>query len=77
MVAGLRVVFTPNPASLVLYSYAVPPRGTRGTVTSIPTAGGMRTFLPGPGVGLVYVRWDHDDSICGVSAHDLKLEPDD
>jgi len=68
-------VFIPNPASLTLYSHGAP--GTRGTVTSIPTADGMRTFLLGPGGGLVYVRWDHDFSICGVSAYDLKLEPDD
>ena len=33
MVAGLRVVFTTNPASLMLYGYAVPPNGTRGSVT--------------------------------------------
>jgi hypothetical protein len=77
MVAGLRVVFRPNPVSRVLYGSAVPASGTRGSVTSIPTAGGIRTWIHGPGGGLVYVRWDHDGSVCGVSPHDLKLEPDD
>jgi hypothetical protein len=33
MVRGLRVVFSPNPVSRMLYSYPVPEPGTRGTVT--------------------------------------------
>ena len=37
MVRGLRVVFSPNPVSRVLYSYRVPEPGTRGTVTAART----------------------------------------
>ncbi len=48
MVQGLRVVFSPNPASRALYSYCVPDAGARGTVTAAWTAGGLRTYLVGP-----------------------------
>ena len=75
MVKGLRVVFTPNPVSLAIYSYAVPESGTHGTVTAVHTAGGLRTYMEGPRSGLVFVRWDSDGSVCGVSLRDLKLEP--
>jgi hypothetical protein len=75
MVRGLRVVFGPNPVSRALYSYAVPASGTRGTVTAVHTAGGLRTYMDGPGGGLVYVEWDSDGSVCGVSMRDLTLEP--
>jgi hypothetical protein len=75
MVRGLRVVFSPNPVSRALYSYRVPVTGARGTVTAVRTAGGVRTYLDGPGGGLVYVRWDPDGLVCGVSMRDLKLEP--
>ncbi len=75
MVRGLRVVFSPNPASLALYSYRVPERGAHGTVTAVRTAGGVRTYLDGPGGGLVYVRWDGHGLVCGISMRDLKLEP--
>jgi hypothetical protein len=75
MVQGLRVVFTPNPSSRVPYSYAVPEPGTRGTVTAVRAAGGLRTYLAGPGGGLVYVEWDADGLVCCVSMRDLTLEP--
>ncbi len=75
MVRGLRVVFSPNPVSRALYSYRVPVAGARGTVTAARTAGGVRTYIGGPGGGLVYVRWDPDGLVCGVSMRDLKLEP--
>ena len=75
MVRGLRVVFSPNPVSRVLYSYRVPEPGARGTITAARTAGGVRTFVDGPGGGLVYVEWDGDGLVCGVSMRDLKLEP--
>jgi hypothetical protein len=77
MLKGLRVVFSPNPVSRVLYSYSVPEPGTRGTVTAVPSAGSVRTYIPGPGVGLVYVEWDVDALVCAVSPRDLKLEPDE
>jgi hypothetical protein len=75
MVRGLRVVFSPDPVSRALYSYRVPEPGTRGTVAAAWTAGGLRTYLAGPGGGLVYVQWDGDGLVCGVSMRDLKLEP--
>ena len=75
MVKGLRVVFAPNPVSRVLYSYPVPEPGTRGTVTEARVGGSLRTLVAGPGGGLVYVEWDGDGLVCGVSMRDLKLEP--
>ena len=75
MVKGLRVVFSPNPASRALYSYRVPDTGAHGTVTAAWTSEGLRTYLAGPGGGLVYVRWDGGGLVCGVSMGDLKLEP--
>jgi hypothetical protein len=67
---GTRVRFVANPASLMLYTR--PPRiGSTGLVTSVPLGGGRRsTYMPGPGGGLVYVRWD-DGSTMGVSSNDL------
>lgn len=75
MVRGLRVVFSPNPVSLALYSHRVPEAGARGSVTAAHTAGGLRTYLDGPGGGLVFVEWDRDGLVCAVSMRDLKLEP--
>jgi hypothetical protein len=75
MVKGLRVVFSPNPASGALYSYRVPEVGARGTVTAVRTAGSIRTYIAGAGAGLVYVEWDGDGLVCAVSLRDLKLEP--
>ena len=76
MVRGLRVVFSPDPASRDAYSYRVPEPGTRGTITSVRLGGGLRTYVDGPGGGLVYVEWD-GGLVCGISMRDLKLEPDD
>ena len=67
MVRGLRVVFSPNPASCMLYSYRVPEAGARGTITAVRAAGGIRTFIPGAGAGLVYVEWDGAGLVCAVS----------
>jgi len=75
MVRGLRVVFSPNPASRMLYSYRIPETGARGTITAVQTAGAIRTYIPGPGAGLVYGEWDGDGLVCAVSVRDLKLEP--
>ncbi len=44
-------------------------------MTAVRTAGGLRTDLAGPGGGLVYVRWDGDGLVCGVSMRDLKIDP--
>ena len=49
MVRGLRVMFSPNPATRALYSYRVPVAGACGTVTAVRTAGGVRTYLDGVG----------------------------
>jgi len=75
MVKGLRVMFSPNPASGMLYTYRVPETGARGTITAVRTAGSVRTYIPGPGAGLVYVEWDGDGLVCAVSLRYLKLEP--
>lgn len=77
MVKGLRVVFSPNPASGTTYQYRVPESGARGTITAVRTGGGVRTYIPGPGAGLVYVEWDGDGLVCAISLRDLKLEPAD
>jgi hypothetical protein len=77
MVRGLRVVFSPNPCSRMLYAYSVPTVGAHGTVTAVQTDGGLRTYLHGPGGGIVYVRWDPDGLVCGVSPRELKLEADE
>jgi hypothetical protein len=74
--ASARVVLgSPNPASQIVYSYRVPEAGARGTITAVRTAGSVRTYIPGPGAGLVYVEWDGDGLVCAVSLRDLKLEP--
>jgi len=65
---GTRVVFNASPGSLVLYRNP-PDIGEEGTVTTMPGFG-TRTFLPGPGGGLLYVRWDNSGTI-GVSPRDL------
>lgn len=68
---GTRVTFDPTPASHALYSRC-PPVGAVGTVTTVPFGSTRRTFLPGPGGGLVYVNWD-GYGFQGVSALDIAL----
>lgn len=75
MVRGLRVVFRPDAASQLAYSHPTPEASARGT-TSVRLGGGLRTYVDGPGGGLVYVGWD-DGLVCGIAMRDLKLEPDD
>lgn len=70
---GTRVRFEATPASLALYS-SPPKRFSEGTITSVSFGGSRRTSLPGPGGGLVYVRWD-DGSFQGVSPLDLVVLP--
>lgn len=70
---GTRVRFEATPASLALYS-SPPKRFAEGTVTSVSVGGSKRTSLPGPGGGLLYVRWD-DGSFQGVSPLDLVVLP--
>lgn len=67
---GTRVEFSTTPAGRMLYGSYAPPSGARGSVTSIPLGGRRATCMPGPGGGLVYVRWD-EHSTCGVSPRDL------
>jgi len=73
--AGQLVKFVPNPASFALYRVA-PHVGATGVVVSVPLGGGRRsTTMPGPGGGLVYVRWT-DGSVMGVAPGDLqKIKP--
>lgn len=72
---GTRVVFRPSGASLALYSH--PPQvGEAGVVTAVNLGGGKRrTFMPGPGGGLLYVKWDHSHMSNGVSLSDVRPEP--
>ena len=65
---GTRVRFTANPGSLVLYTHH-PEIGEEGTVGTMPGFG-KRTYLPGPGGGLLYVNWDQSGLI-GVSPNDV------
>lgn len=67
---GTRVRFAPTPVSLALYSRA-PTQGATGRVTTVPLGGSRRSYLAGPGGGLVYVAWD-DGSFQGVSPNDLE-----
>ena len=68
--AGTRVVVDANPVSRMLYSGGLSANGTEGTVTPVSFGGMKRTFMPGPGGGMVYVKFD-DGSFMGVSTLDL------
>jgi hypothetical protein len=74
MVQGLRVVFAPT--TQLEDARRVPAAGAHGTVAAGRTPHGLRTYLDGPGGGLVFVRWDPDGLLCAVTLRDLKLEPD-
>jgi hypothetical protein len=41
-------------------------------ITAVRTGGGIRTYIPGPGAGPVYLEWDGDGLFCVVSTRDLK-----
>lgn len=76
--AGTRVKYQPNPVSAALdahSSYYNPPLpGVEGVVVALPVPGGRKTFLPGPGGGLLYVKWGSDPRTqftYGVSALDV------
>jgi hypothetical protein len=66
---GTRVRFNAHPGSLVLYSRH-PEIGEEGSVGTMPGFG-KRTYLPGPGGGLLYVNWD-DSGMIGVSPNDVE-----
>lgn len=66
---GTRVRFEPKPTSFALYE-SPPAPGEEGTVVSVPVGRGKRTFVPGPGGGLVYVTWAKT-GVMGVSPIDL------
>ena len=63
---GTRVVFVGSRAG---YSNA-PEVGEQGTVTTMPGFGN-RTYLPGPGGGLLYVDWD-ELGVSGIAPQDLE-----
>jgi hypothetical protein len=67
---GTRVKFTPNPASYMLYTKP-PKKGEEGEVTTIPLGGSRSHYMPGPGGGLVYVKWDEHGTM-GISPHDVE-----
>ncbi|MFQ5339957.1 MAG: hypothetical protein ACE5F6_00265 [Anaerolineae bacterium] len=69
---GTRVRFVPNPASFQLYTRP-PARGEEGEVTTTMFPGGRRrSAMPGPGGGLLYVRWDRV-GVQGVSPVDVEI----
>jgi hypothetical protein len=68
--AGTRVSVKANPASRMMYSTPLPEDGTEGETVAIPLPGGKSTFMPGPGGGMIYVRFD-DGTLLGVSPRDL------
>lgn len=70
---GTKVVFKPNPASAMMYSreYGLPAVGETGAVTTVPLPGGRKTCMPGPGGGLVYVKWANGSTM-GVSSYDIE-----
>lgn len=72
--AGTRVVVKASPSSRALYSGGIPKDGTEGTVTPVSFGSHKRTSLPGPGGGLVYVKFD-DGTFTGVSPIDLEKAP--
>jgi len=72
--AGTRVVVKANPASRMLYSGGLPEDGSAGTVTPVSLGSTKRTYMPGPGGGLVYVKFD-SGTFMGVSPNDLDKEP--
>ncbi len=69
---GMRVRFSPRPVSAGLYTNP-PEIGATGSVTTVPVPGGRRAYMPGPGGGLVFVKWD-DGHVQGVSPIDLVRE---
>jgi len=71
---GTRVVMNANPASRMLYGDYAPVDGMAGTVAPVLFPGGKRrTYIPGPGGGMIYVLWD-DGTSCGVAPRDLDKE---
>jgi hypothetical protein len=71
---GSRVKFQPNPMSYAMYSSdhrkMLPRKGGVGTVTTVQIPGGKKHYMPGPGGGLLYVKWD-DGGVCGVAPQDI------
>ena len=66
---GTRVVVNANPASRALYDH-LPPDGSEGSVQAVAMPGGKKTYLPGPGGGLLYVSFDNGEFM-GVAPIDL------
>ena len=71
--SGTRVVVNANPASRTLYT-DLPADGEEGVVTPVSFGTTKRTFMPGPGGGLVYVKFDNGEFM-GVSPKDLDKAP--
>lgn len=70
---GTAVIYNPSPASRACYSGTARtmPKGATGAVTLMALPRGKRTYMPGPGGGLVYVDWDNYGTF-GVSPLDLE-----
>jgi len=69
---GTRVRFEPSPVSRACYSGWIPATGAIGTVIRVSFGSHWRTFLNGPGGGLLYVNWGENFGIQGVSAWDCQ-----
>jgi hypothetical protein len=70
-------MFSPMAAARADSEDAAPETGTRGTITAARVGAGLRTYLYGPGGGLVFVEWDSTGLVSRVSLRDLTLEPED
>lgn len=68
---GTRVRFKPQAVSRLFYSNP-PAVGEEGEVTMVAHVGGKRSYMKGPGGGLLYVRWDKHGTM-GVAPHDVEL----
>jgi hypothetical protein len=68
---GTRVRFTPNPASLLLYSKP-PESGEEGAVTTVSLGAGKSSFMRGPGGGILYIKWKKT-GVQGVAPQDVEV----
>ncbi len=72
---GTRVRFQPNPVSFALYGSKTPKPGEEGAVTTVNVGGPKKlSYMPGPGGGLVFVKWD-TFGVMGVSPIDIVRAP--
>jgi len=71
--SGARVVVKANAAARQLYA-GLPANGTEGVVVAVPVGQESKSFMPGPGGGLNFVRFS-SGKVMGVSPRDLVAAP--